>query len=223
MAQRLPHGYTNATSASGNSITKTFVGLASGERYRSERACLHQLQMHPSVPTLLGSDDSALVIEMSIASGRHGQELIDEGHSRAVMRLLGAALSSLQTLHVHAVPQLSGDGSVLVHGDFGPQNSVFDFNRNTCVLIDWEFAHVGHPVEDLAWAEWIVRMHHPTHVEIVDELLAASKLKIPWHVRHQSMLVRSLELVRFCEAGSNEEGSQLWRSRLATTETWSIE
>jgi hypothetical protein len=27
--------------------------------------------------------------------------------------------------------------------------------RVTAVL-DWEFAHLGQPVEDLAWAEWIV-------------------------------------------------------------------
>src|SRR5450755_3748290 len=28
-------------------------------------------------------------------------------------------------------------------------------------VLDWEWAHAGEPVEDLAWCEWIVRMHDP--------------------------------------------------------------
>jgi aminoglycoside phosphotransferase (APT) family kinase protein len=36
-------------------------------------------------------------------------------------------------------------------------------------VVDWEFAHLGDPVEDLAWCEWIVRMHHPEHVDAPGE------------------------------------------------------
>lgn len=38
----------------------------------------------------------------------------------------------------------------LVHGDAGPGNFMFDGSRFTG-LIDWEFAHLGDPMEDLAW------------------------------------------------------------------------
>ena len=40
---------------------------------------------------------------------------------------------------------------MIVHGDFGPQN-VLIAGDNISALLDWEFAHAGQPVEDLAWA-----------------------------------------------------------------------
>jgi len=39
---------------------------------------------------------------------------------------------------------------VLAHGDAGPGNFLFEGDRLTGV-IDWELAHVGDPMEDLAW------------------------------------------------------------------------
>ena len=39
---------------------------------------------------------------------------------------------------------------VLVHGDAGPGNFLFEHGRLTS-LIDWELAHLGDPMEDLAW------------------------------------------------------------------------
>ena len=43
------------------------------------------------------------------------------------------------------------DGPVaLVHGDAGPGNFLFEHGRLTA-LIDWELAHLGDPMEDLAW------------------------------------------------------------------------
>ena len=42
------------------------------------------------------------------------------------------------------------DRTVLVHGDLGPGNVLHDGHRVTG-LCDWELAHVGDPMEDLAW------------------------------------------------------------------------
>lgn len=42
------------------------------------------------------------------------------------------------------------EGTVLVHGDLGPGNVLHDGHRVTG-LCDWELAHVGDPMEDLAW------------------------------------------------------------------------
>lgn len=39
---------------------------------------------------------------------------------------------------------------VLLHGDAGPGNFLFDKGHLTA-LIDWEFAHLGDPHDDLAW------------------------------------------------------------------------
>ncbi|MFD2579799.1 phosphotransferase [Novosphingobium colocasiae] len=42
------------------------------------------------------------------------------------------------------------EAPVLVHGDAGPGNFLFDKGHLTA-LIDWEFAHLGDPHDDLAW------------------------------------------------------------------------
>jgi aminoglycoside phosphotransferase (APT) family kinase protein len=56
-------------------------------------------------------------------------------------------LFALDWLDRHA---LAGDRKpVIVHGDIGPGNFMFDRSGITA-LIDWEIAHPGHPLEDVA-------------------------------------------------------------------------
>ncbi len=50
-------------------------------------------------------------------------------------------------LHDHLRPT---GPSVIVHGDAGPGNALFDAQRGL-TTIDWEFAHVGDPAEDWAY------------------------------------------------------------------------
>lgn len=47
------------------------------------------------------------------------------------------------------LPQVA-DRAVLVHGDAGPGNFLFEGGRMTA-LLDWELSHWGDPMEDLAW------------------------------------------------------------------------
>lgn len=47
------------------------------------------------------------------------------------------------------VPQ-ADRAPVLTHGDAGPGNFMYD-NGELTALIDWEFAHFGDPMDDLAW------------------------------------------------------------------------
>jgi aminoglycoside phosphotransferase (APT) family kinase protein len=47
------------------------------------------------------------------------------------------------------LPQVA-DQAVLVHGDAGPGNFLFEHGRMTA-LLDWELSHLGDPMEDLAW------------------------------------------------------------------------
>jgi aminoglycoside phosphotransferase (APT) family kinase protein len=55
---------------------------------------------------------------------------------------------ALNWLFAHVPP--SAGVPVLVHGDAGPGNFLFEDGRMTA-LLDWELAHVGDPMEDLAW------------------------------------------------------------------------
>ena len=50
----------------------------------------------------------------------------------------------------------AADRTVLCHGDAGPGNFLFEGARVTA-LLDWEFAHLGDPLDDLAWVS--VRAH----------------------------------------------------------------
>ncbi len=59
--------------------------------------------------------------------------------------LIDLALRWLDT----AMPDPDGP-VVLAHGDAGPGNFLFEHGRLTA-LIDWELAHLGDPMEDLAW------------------------------------------------------------------------
>lgn len=59
-----------------------------------------------------------------------------------------ASLSQFHWLLAH-VPAMPGS-PVLLHGDIGFHNFLFDDNRLSAVL-DWEFTHLGDPAEDLAY------------------------------------------------------------------------
>ncbi len=67
------------------------------------------------------------------------------------MRLAHLALEVLRRLAPASVPR-----TVVCHGDVGPGNFLHDGARVTA-LLDWEFAHLGDPMDDLAW--WVFRGH----------------------------------------------------------------
>lgn len=212
-------GYTNATrQLAGGHIEKRYEGPGRAERYRCEIACLLRLRGHLPLPEVVSHDVARPSLVVGELAGRHGQELVDEGDARLVMGLVGSTLRKLHALPTETVPDFPGQGTVLVHGDFGPQNMLFDpvAGRVTAVL-DWESAHVGEPVEDLAWAEWIVRMHHADHVDAVEDLLAQSGVAASWTDRQAAMVRRCHQIPRLAET---PEAEAMWHARLAATEAW---
>lgn len=60
----------------------------------------------------------------------------------------------LAWLEVAIPPALAATPAVLLWGDAGPHNALGADGRITAVL-DWELAHVGHPLEDLATVLWM--------------------------------------------------------------------
>lgn len=72
-------------------------------------------------------------------------------HSERVMRTLGRERAAFRLatrwLDDHRPP--SG-GTVVCHGDFRPGNAVIG-PTGLRAVIDWELAHLGDPLEDLAW------------------------------------------------------------------------
>ena len=48
----------------------------------------------------------------------------------------------------------------VVHGDYRSGNFLFDGNGDIKAILDWEMAHLGDPLEDLAWALDPLWAHH---------------------------------------------------------------
>jgi thiamine kinase-like enzyme len=93
---------------------------------------------------------------MSFMPGVHGQELIDEGLSRCVLRACGHMLRRIHAIApaLAHIPAASQHSVVFVHGDYGPNNLLLDRDaRAVTAVVDWEWAHAGDPVEDLAYTQ----------------------------------------------------------------------
>jgi aminoglycoside phosphotransferase len=217
---RLRHGYTNRTRRlPWGRVEKQYDGPDGRVRLEREHACLTHLTGRLPLPEVLGIDRSGPTLTLREVPGDHGQDLLDAGHAEEVLREVGNLLAGLRAIETAVVPGLTGTGDVIVHGDFGPQNLLIDHGEVTA-LLDWEFAHRGQPVEDLAWAEWIVRMHHPSHRCAIPELLGAAQLDTDWASRHSAMVARCSDLHRGVERSGPPDAVELWHERLRLTETW---
>jgi hypothetical protein len=142
------HGYTNDVRGDGAIVVKRFLGPNGDVSWKTEHAMLSRLDRQLPVPRLLTVADSAL--HMEYVSGVHGQELIEAGHAARVLRSCGDMLHRIQSLDVRtAFPGASlTPDTVLVHGDFGPNNMLFDpATFAVTAVLDWEWAHPGDAVE----------------------------------------------------------------------------
>lgn len=54
--------------------------------------------------------------------------------------------------HLRANPPPPAQRISIVHGDYRTGNFLFDPAGNIRAILDWEMAHIGDPLEDLAWA-----------------------------------------------------------------------
>lgn len=87
------------------------------------------------------------------ASGRTPEQVVADNIEgwRSMYRLHAPELPLVEQgadwLHAHLQPT---GASVIVHGDAGPGNALFDPERGL-TTIDWEFAHVGDAAEDWAY------------------------------------------------------------------------
>ena len=221
----LRHSYTNRTLGDGVTVVKSYQGSDARDRSRREHAVLSALQGRIPAPAVLEARDGRLT--MTFMRGVHGQELLDAGRAGAVLRACGAMLGRIHRIDVGkiaaALPGPAGPGHVLVHGDYGPNNVLLDpAGREITAVLDWEWAHAGDPAEDLAWCEWIVRMHHPRQVSLLGEFFGAYGGQIPpWPARQAIMADRCRSLLGLCRrqdpAGRGEEQ---WAHRLAVTRAW---
>jgi aminoglycoside phosphotransferase (APT) family kinase protein len=218
----LPHSYTNRMMRDGSVVTKAYQGPDAPRRCAREAAVLRGLAGLLPVPVVIDCGDSRL--RMSFMDGVHGQELIDAGQANQVLRACGHTLRRIHAIDPALVHVGDPDHplAVLVHGDYGPNNVLLDRAAEEVVaIVDWEWAHAGDPAEDLAWCEWIVRMHHPAHVAALGSLFDAYGHRPAWIVRQQAMINQCRALLALCEQWEPDgQGVRSWRHRLQVTESW---
>jgi aminoglycoside phosphotransferase len=218
----MKHGYTNDTVGDTRTVDKAYRGPDAALRLTCELGMLTVLRGHLPVPPVIAASESTLTL--GFVAGAHGQDLIDQGHAAGVLQSCGKLLRRLHDLDLG--PLGLGEhtvGQVLVHGDFGPNNVLIDpEDFAVTALLDWEFAHLGDPIQDLAWCEWIVRTHHPDHADALNDFFDAYGGRVPdWPQRQATMIARCLELQRFCERWEpGGRGAQRWAQRADATANW---
>ena len=219
----MPHGYTNRVTRVGSVVTKSYQGPDAQARHAREARVLAGLAGLLPVPPLLVPRRAGR-LETGLMPGIPGQDLIDAGQARGVLRACGRMLR-----RIHATDPVAAGitasrqpGQVLVHGDYGPNNSLLDpAARQVTAVVDWEWAHAGDPLEDLAWCEWIVRMHHPGHVSALEEFFAAYGRRPAWPGRHQAMISRCREMLGICQRWEPAgDDARRWRQRTQITRSW---
>jgi aminoglycoside phosphotransferase len=212
------HGYTNRTERIPGGVRKTYEGPDAGERARAEYVALTALSGRMPVPAVLEWTGDALVVEF--VPGVHGQDEIDAGRGREVLASCGALLRRLHDLDPVLVGS-SRSAGVIRHGDFGPNNVLLDpVSHEVTALLDWEWSGVGEAVVDIAWCEWIVRMHHPAAVGELPAFFDTYGVRPPWPSRQQAMLDRCRWLEGLCRRANAEDGVRLWQDRRRVTAGW---
>jgi aminoglycoside phosphotransferase (APT) family kinase protein len=217
----LRHSYTNDTRGDGCVVVKRYEGPDAPVRRSRERAMLARLQGLLPVPALLGGAEKG-ELRMAFVDGVHGQELIEVGRAELVLRACGRTLRRIHDLDVAEIfrdqPHLPA--GVLVHGDYGPNNVLVDPGTLAITaVLDWEWAHPGDAVEDVAWCEWIIRMHHGAHVDLLGHFFDAYGLRPSWGQRRAAMLARCQQLLDMGRQWS-VDAVRVWQQRLEVTAGW---
>jgi aminoglycoside phosphotransferase (APT) family kinase protein len=220
----LPRGYTNQTVGDASIVRKTYVEPDAAGRCEREHVALQRLARRLPVPPLLDRKDGSLT--MRFVDGIHGQDLLEAGYGSKVLRATGEMLARIQDLDIADL--MDGEKTetphrTLVHGDYGPNNLLIDPTTwKVVAILDWEWWHLGDPVEDLAWCEFIVRMFHPAQVGLLSYLFQAHGGDIPpWKTRHAAMLTKCrwhLDLYRRWDPGN--PGVTKFQQLLNTASTW---
>jgi hypothetical protein len=213
----LPHAYTNTVTELGEFVTKTYQGADVRQRQHREEVAIRAMRGFLPVATIVESRPGELVFRK--VSGNHGQELLDGGEGAVVMFALGRLLRQLQAITPSFYEEFHGEG-VLVHGDFGPNNVLLCDDGSVALLADWEWSTIGNPIDDLAWAEFIVRMHHPGHVSCLPALFDGYGQRPVWAKRKAAMARRAADMEALVTLWHGTPAAASWRYRLNCIAGW---
>jgi hypothetical protein len=106
------------------------------------------------------------------------------------------------------IPQVQ-EPALIVHGDVGPGNFTFEAGKVTAML-DWELAHLGDPMEDLAWLSMrTVLQPFPDFAACIREYEAAAgrQVDIPRLYYFRVLVQWRIAIIRHRKAGEDVANS----------------
>jgi tRNA A-37 threonylcarbamoyl transferase component Bud32 len=196
---RPPHGYSQTVRWDGNAVIKQF-STDTLDRAAVEGALLARLAPEVPVPELLAGGPAGQV-RMQFVPGILGQDWVAKGRPatdpervRGHVAFMSQCGQLLRRIHQFSDTQelpLPGAGPVIVHGDFAPYNIIVDPDNGAIrAVIDWELAHRGTAVVDLAWMEWNMRSWYSPQPGVMEAFYARYGELPTWPDRHAAMLER---------------------------------
>jgi aminoglycoside phosphotransferase len=247
----LPHGYSHDTRSDGVTVVKRYAGPYAEIRRRTERHALTALAGLVPVPDVLPGEHLTMkhvagVHGQELLQSGHAAEVLRS--CGAMLRRLqaidpakvfakpedeprnepgdaprdGPALGPRNRPALRPEVGPARGPGVVVHGDYGPNNMLLDpVTFEVTAIVDWEWAHPGDPVDDLAWCEWIVRMHHPADVDALGHLFVGYGSRPPWAERQRWQLAKCRQMLELVRSGGDQApGARRWRERIDITASW---
>lgn len=183
---RTPHGM----------VTKHHAGPGGAVRAATAAAALKHAHAHDlPVPQVRSVDGATLTMSDVGAVGSDPRGGSDQGGTASGATLLGrspvvvlrAVGSFARRLHNLPPPPALRSGLdasaprpvAWVHGDLCPVNVLFGRDLRLIAVVDWEDSHVGDPLLDLVWTEWLVRAWHAAAVPHLAALYEAYSGRVP--------------------------------------------
>ncbi len=199
-------------------VLKRYQGPGVIQRWKTEQQLLQTLAGELPLPKLLDHPVDAEIL-MEKTSAVAAVELIHENNSAVILAEIGSLLAHLQSLPVRDLHHfLKGNGGILVHGDFSLETIHLDsLTYHPLAIMDWEWAHLGDAVEDVAWMEWFIRMQMGKFTRDLPTFYEAYGSTPPWNSRKDAMIEQCLRRLEYARMVGRRKSIQHWQSMLQIT------
>jgi len=208
----------NQVSIAGDHVIKQYIGPGAFHRWQTELHVLTEISDTLPVPKILNSPNEAeLTIE--VVSGYRSDLILSSENSQKLFQNIGQTLKNIHRLPVNElIGKIPGNGKTLIHGDFLFQNIFFDPNSHFKItILDWEWAHLGEIVEDLAWMEWSIRMNFARYEKDIPIFYEAYGEVPDWQSRKDAMMMQCNRNLEFARMIGERKVIQQWQNRSQIT------